>query len=106
MLADLGLQTGDRVAVLAPNTHVMLESHYGVLYAGMVLVALNTRLSADELRYIVGHADCWVIVADARAAEPRDALTRRWARHRGSPSWSPGTGTTLRGRPHVRRRTV
>ena len=41
MLADLGLQPGDRVAVLAPNTHVMLESHYGVLYAGMVLVALG-----------------------------------------------------------------
>ena len=69
MLADLGLQPGDRVAVLAPNTHVMLESHYGVLYAGMVLVALNTRLSAAELRYIVGHADCRVIIADAGLAE-------------------------------------
>ena len=56
MLADLGLQPGDRVAVLAPNTHVMLESHYGVLYAGMVLVALNTRLSAAELRYVVGQS--------------------------------------------------
>ena len=69
MLADLGLQPGDRVAVLAPNTHVMLESHYGVLYAGMVLVALNTRLSAAELRYIVGHAGCRVLIADAGLAE-------------------------------------
>jgi fatty-acyl-CoA synthase len=68
MLAALGLQPGDRVAVLAPNTHVMLESHYGVLYAGMVLVALNTRLSADELRYIVEHAGCRVIIADASLA--------------------------------------
>jgi fatty-acyl-CoA synthase len=56
------------VAVLAPNTHVMLESHYGVLYAGMVLVALNTRLSADELRYIVEHAGCRAIIADASLA--------------------------------------
>src|SRR5258708_38714679 len=69
MLAALGLEPGDRVAVLAPNTHVMLESHYGVLYAGMVLVALNTRLSASELRYIVEHAHCRAVIADASLAE-------------------------------------
>jgi fatty-acyl-CoA synthase len=68
LLAALGLEPGDRVAVLAPNTHVMLESHYGVPYAGMVLVALNTRLSPTELRYIVEHADCRVIIADASLA--------------------------------------
>src|SRR5258708_17850201 len=69
MLAALGLEAGDRVAILAPNTHVMLESHYGVLYAGMVLVALNTRLSAAELRYIVEHADCRVLIVAASLAE-------------------------------------
>src|SRR5258708_20942384 len=68
MLTALGLEPGDRVAVLAPNTHVMLESHYGVLYAGMVLVALNTRLSASELRYIVEHADCRVVITDESLA--------------------------------------
>jgi len=47
----------------------MLESHYGVLYAGMVLVALNTRLSADELRYIVEHADCRVLITDPSLRE-------------------------------------
>ena len=75
MLSALGLEPGDRVAVLAPNTHVMLESHYGVLYAGMVLVALNTRLSAIELRYIVEHADCRVVIADASLAELAAAVT-------------------------------
>src|SRR5882724_2503657 len=68
MLTALGLEAGDRVAILAPNTHVMLESHYGVLYAGMVLVALNTRLSAAELRYIVEHSDCRVLIVDASLA--------------------------------------
>ena len=75
MLSALGLEPGDRVAVLAPNTHVMLESHYGVLYAGMVLVALNTRLSAIELHYIVEHADCRVLIADASLAELAAAVT-------------------------------
>ena len=74
MLAGLGLEPGDRVAVLAPNTHVMLESHYGVLYAGMVLVALNTRLSASELRYIVEHADCRVVIADASLVDLAEAV--------------------------------
>jgi fatty-acyl-CoA synthase len=64
MLAGLGVQPGDRVAVLAPNTHLMLEAHYGVLYAGAVLVALNTRLSAAELRYIIEHSGSLVMLHD------------------------------------------
>ncbi|MFG1847476.1 long-chain-fatty-acid--CoA ligase [Micromonospora carbonacea] len=63
-LADLGVRPGDRVAVLAPNTHLMLEAHFGVLYGGAVLVTLNTRLSADELRYILDHAGCRVLLHD------------------------------------------
>ena len=69
MLAEFGAQPGERVAVLAPNTHLMLESHYGVLYAGCVLVALNVRLSIEELRYIVGHCDARVLLC---APELRD----------------------------------
>jgi acyl-CoA synthetase (AMP-forming)/AMP-acid ligase II len=69
MLAALGISPGDRVAVLAPNTALMLESHYGVLYAGAVLCALNVRLAAPELRYIVEHADCRVILADPALAD-------------------------------------
>jgi fatty-acyl-CoA synthase len=63
MLAALGVKQGDRVGVLAPNGHLLLEAHYGVLYAGAVLVALNTRLAAEELRYIVDHAGCDLVIA-------------------------------------------
>ena len=48
-----GVAPGDRVAVLAPNTSLPLEAHFGVPMAGAVLSALNHRLSADELGYIV-----------------------------------------------------
>jgi fatty-acyl-CoA synthase len=64
LLRALGLDVGDRVAVLAPNTSLLLEAHYGVLYAGLVLVALNTRLAVDELRYIVGHAGARALLVD------------------------------------------
>jgi fatty-acyl-CoA synthase len=53
-LAGLGVAPGDRVSLLAPNTGVALEAHFGVPWSGAVLNALNTRLSAPELAWIVG----------------------------------------------------
>ena len=60
-----GRGAGDRVAVLAPNTHLMLEAHYGVPLAGAVLVALNTRLTAPSSRYIVEHSGARVLIYDS-----------------------------------------
>ena len=76
-LAGLGVGPGDRVSVLAPNTHVALEAHFGVPYAGAVLNALNTRLSVDELAYIVGHAGAKVLVVDDELAEVGAAVADR-----------------------------
>ena len=50
-----GLERGDRVAFLSPNTPALLEAHYGVPAAGGVLVAINTRLNSEEVGYILGH---------------------------------------------------
>ncbi|MYW04705.1 AMP-binding protein [Streptomyces sp. SID3343] len=66
------VRPGDRVAVLAPNTHVLLEAHYGVPLAGAVLVALNTRLSPAETAYILDHSGASVVIVDA---DCREALT-------------------------------
>ena len=68
-LAGLGVAPGDRVSVLAPNTGLALEAHFGVPWAGAVLNALNTRLSAGELAYIVGHAGSKVLLVDTDLAE-------------------------------------
>jgi fatty-acyl-CoA synthase len=57
------------VAVLSPNSHLLLESHFGVPWAGVPLVTLNTRLSPTELNYIVGHAEAGLILCDASLAE-------------------------------------
>ena len=50
--------------MLAPNTHVLLEAHYGVPFAGAVLVALNTRLTAADLAFIVAHSGAQVLIYD------------------------------------------
>jgi fatty-acyl-CoA synthase len=58
------LAAGRPVAVLAPNTHVLLEAHFGVPWAGVPLVAVNTRLSAGEVAYILEHSEAGVLVHD------------------------------------------
>jgi fatty-acyl-CoA synthase len=59
-----GIAPGDRVAVLAGNTHVLLAAHYAVPLAGAVLVALNTRITAADIAYVLRHAGARVLVYD------------------------------------------
>ncbi|HEX2238301.1 MAG TPA: AMP-binding protein [Gammaproteobacteria bacterium] len=52
-LRGTGLRKGDRIAFLACNCEPLLLAHFGVAQAGGVLVAINTRLSSDEIAYII-----------------------------------------------------
>ncbi len=69
MLAGLGVAPGDRVAVLAPNTHMLLEAHFGVPLAGGVLVALNSRLNGEELGTLLEHSGATVLLFDRTLAD-------------------------------------
>ena len=60
-----GVRPGDRVAYLMPNLPEMLIAHYAVPLAGAVLVAVNTRLTAEEVAYILGHSGAKTMVVDA-----------------------------------------
>ena len=74
-IEGLGVQAGGRVAVLASNSHLMLEAHYGVPLARAVLVAMNLRLSAGELGYILDHSGADVLICDDALSElAREAL--------------------------------
>jgi fatty-acyl-CoA synthase len=64
-LRGSGVEPGDRVAYLLPNVPEMLVAHFAVPLAGAVLVAINTRLSTDEVRYILDHSGSKVLVVDA-----------------------------------------
>ena len=67
-LRDAGLEKGDRVATLLPNSPAMLEAHFGVPAAGGILVTVNTRLSSDEIAYILEHSGSRVLLLDAELA--------------------------------------
>ena len=55
-LRRAGLGRGDRVAFLSLNSEPLLLAHFGVPQAGGALVAINTRLNADEVAYVVRHS--------------------------------------------------
>jgi len=63
-LARRGVGVGDTVSVMAPNCPTLLEAHYGVPMAGAVLNAINTRLDADTVAFILNHAESKVLIAD------------------------------------------
>jgi fatty-acyl-CoA synthase len=74
-LRGADLQKHDRVAFLCLNTPPLLEAHFAVPAAGGILVAINTRLSGDEICYILEHSGARFLFVDdelAHLAAPLD----------------------------------
>ncbi len=63
-LLALGIEKGDRVCILSPNSHYFLESYYGVTQIGAILVPLNYRLVAADHEYIINHAGVKAVLVD------------------------------------------
>jgi fatty-acyl-CoA synthase len=67
-LVRAGVESGDRVAFLAPNVPALLAAHFAVLQVQAVLVAINTRLQAEEVAYILGHSGARLVFCDVELA--------------------------------------
>jgi fatty-acyl-CoA synthase len=63
-LDDLGVAEHERVAIVSPNAARFLVSLFGVSVFGRVLVPINFRLNAEEIRYIVEHSGASVLLVD------------------------------------------
>ncbi|KAJ8528770.1 hypothetical protein K7X08_030414 [Anisodus acutangulus] len=55
---------GSTVAVIAPNVPAMYEAHFGIPMAGAVLNAVNVRLNADTIAFLLGHCSAAVVMVD------------------------------------------
>jgi fatty-acyl-CoA synthase len=72
-----GISDGDTVAVFAPNVPALLEAHYAVPMVGAVLNALNYRLDAASIAFILGHGQAKLLIADREFAPVvREVLSR------------------------------
>ncbi len=67
-LAAHGVGRGDTVAVLAPNIPAMLEAHFGVPMTGGVICAINARLDAPTIAFILRHSEARVFLVDRELA--------------------------------------
>jgi fatty-acyl-CoA synthase len=67
-LAARGVGRGDTVAVMAPNLPEAFEAHFGVAMAGAVLNALNIRLDAETIAFILRHGGAKVLLTDTEFA--------------------------------------
>src|SRR5205085_1370498 len=67
-LAAHGVGRGDTVALLAPNIPEAFEAHFGVPMAGAVLNALNIRLDAETIAFILRHGEAKVLITDTEFA--------------------------------------
>ena len=76
-LGRLGVQPGDRVGSLAWNTHRHFEMFYGVSGTGAVLHTINPRLFADQLVYIINHAEDRLLFVDAATLPVVEAIAPR-----------------------------
>ncbi|MDP4796858.1 MAG: acyl-CoA synthetase [Rhodospirillales bacterium] len=63
-LQKRGIGVGDTVSVMSPNAPAMLEAHYGVPMSGAVLNALNYRLDAETIAFILDHAETKILITD------------------------------------------
>ena len=63
-----GIGKGDTVAVMLPNTPPMVEAHFGIPMAGAVLNALNTRLDAQTIAFMLDHGEARAVIVDPEFA--------------------------------------
>ncbi|HZL01443.1 MAG TPA: long-chain-fatty-acid--CoA ligase [Caulobacteraceae bacterium] len=79
-LLGMGIEPGDRVATLAWNSGRHMEAWYAIMGIGAVCHTLNPRLFADQLCYIINHAEDRVIFTDSTflpvLIEYRDRMPR------------------------------
>jgi len=78
-LDALGVEVGDRVAVVSHNSARLLELFHGVCNSGRVLVPVNFRLAPAEVEYIVEHSGASVLLVDPEVDEHLSSVT---AKHR------------------------
>src|SRR5271168_4683146 len=68
-LDDLGVDEGERVAIVSPNSGRFLTAYFGVSGYGRTLVPINFRLTADEIAYVVQHSGASVLLYDPDLSE-------------------------------------
>jgi acyl-CoA synthetase (AMP-forming)/AMP-acid ligase II len=63
-LQKAGIQKNDKIAILHKNCHFFLESYFGAIHTGSVLVPINHHLSPNELAFILNDSEAKLLLSD------------------------------------------
>ena len=75
-LHNRGIKKGDTVAMMLPNVPAALEAHFGVPMSGAVLNALNIRLDAKTIAFILDHGEAEILLTDKEFSDTiKEALS-------------------------------
>ena len=75
-LASIGVAEGDKVAVLARNSHGFAALRFALARRGAVMVPINFMLKSEEVAYILRHAGAKTLATDSGLAELAQAASR------------------------------
>jgi len=74
-LRTLGLEKGDRLAILHENCHIFLETYFASAHLGLILTPLNFRLSTKELAMILEDSQSRILIAQSKFRHTVDELS-------------------------------
>jgi len=75
LFQGLGIEKGDRVAIMPLNTLGFVSAFFGILKAGAVVVPINHKLMPREVDYILGHSESKMLLFDCELADVATKLT-------------------------------
>lgn len=81
-LNKAGLGEGDTVSFISPNISALFEAHFGVPMCGAVLNAINTRLDAEAISFILQHAEAKIVFVDREFSEVASRAIKMLGAHR------------------------
>lgn len=75
-LRNRGIGKGDTVSVISANIPELFEAHFGIPMSGAVLNAINTRLDAEAIAFILDHAEAKIFIVDPEFSEVAEKAMR------------------------------
>lgn len=105
-MISLGLDVGDHVAVLMPNSIEAAIVFYATHLAGAVAVPINARFKRRELRHIITHSDARLLFTTQAIRDHVDFVSLVWDAVEGLSGVAPGKPISLESAPELRRVVV
>jgi acyl-CoA synthetase (AMP-forming)/AMP-acid ligase II len=64
LMRNLGVEKGDRVAIISQNDHRMMDGFFGAPLIGAIYMPINFRLIAGDFEYILNHAEAKILIVE------------------------------------------